>query len=213
MKIEICGVRAREDGAEMLITVVISNDENTETKKFLLPVGYYAEMGLFKGKTLQEKLLDDIEAHSKKYLALKKGTELLSYGMCSKKKLSYKLRIKGFDREDADAAAEHLASKKIIDEESDAEKLVSEYIKKLWGKKRIYSELLSKGYGKDISYAAVSLVNDEIFAENCVSIIKKRCGGVPEDPIEKKRLINSLLRYGYSFSEINAALSVLAEED
>lgn len=213
MKIEICGVRAKEDGAEMLVTVKISNGENAEMKKILLPIGYYAELGLFKGKLLQEETFDDIEARSKKYLAVKKGTELLSFGMSSKKKLSYKLRMKGFDREDADAAAEYLASKNVIDEESDAEKLVSEYIRKLWGRKRIYSELLNKGYGKDTASAAVRLVSDEIFAENCILMIKKRCGNVPDDPIEKKRLINSLLRYGYSFSEINSAFYILEQDD
>lgn len=196
----------------MLVTVLISSDEGrTEKRKLLLFTEQYLELGIRKGSVLDEVAFDKLEELSKKCVAVRKGADLLSYSASSKTRLAQRLRAKGIDKESATSAAEHLEKIGLIDEEVDVERQVSSCLKKLWGRRRIYRELCAKGYDRSIVEAEVSKLDEELMVENCVALLAKKHKTIPDDPEVRKKIVASLVRYGYTFSEIKEAFRIISK--
>ena len=212
MKIEIISVSAMSEGAEMLLSLVISNDEGKrERKKILLFTEQYLELGLRRGSIIDEDTFEKLEEMSKLCLAMRKGSDLLSYSASSQVRLAQRLRSKGIDKKSAVAAAERLGEMGLINEEHDVERLVSSCVKKLWGKKKIYRELCAKGYEKEIVSRELSTIGDDVWVENCVALFRKKHKTFTNDPAVQKKIIASLARNGYSFSEIKRAIEIIEE--
>lgn len=212
MKIEVISVSAVSEGAEMIISVSISNEDNkTEKRKFLIFTEQYLELGIRKGQVIDEETFDKIEELSKKCRAIRKGVDLLSYSASSKVRLAHRLRSKGIDKESAENAAEYLEKMGIINEEADVERQIASCLKKLWGKRRIYRELCAKGYDRTLVEAEISKIDGEILVQNCVACFRKNHKILPEDPEVRKKIVASLVRYGYTFSEIKEAFRIIQE--
>ena len=212
MKIEVVSVSALSEGAEMLITVAMSDGEGrVEKRKLLLFTEQYLELGIRKGSVLNEEIFDKIEEFSKACKAIRKGSNLLSYSSSSKVRLARRLRSKGIDKDSAESAAEHLEKIGLINEELDVERQVASCLKKLWGKKRIYRELCAKGYSSDIVGENISFIDEETIVQNCTTLIKKKYRVIPNEPSERKKVVASLVRYGYTFSEIKEAFRRIQE--
>jgi regulatory protein len=210
MKIEIISVNALGEGAEMLIGVAITGDSGmNEKRKFLLFTEQYLELGLCRGAVIDEDTFDRLEEMSKRCVAMRKGSDLLAYSSSSRVRLAQRLRQKGIDRESAEDAARRLEELGLIDEEADVESLVRSCLKKLWGKKRIYRELCAKGYDRDVVSRELEGVDEETLVNNCVALFRKKHKVFPSDPETQKKIIASLVRYGYSFGEIKRALQII----
>ncbi len=210
MKIEIISVNALGEGAEMLIGVAITGDSGmSEKRKFLLFTEQYLELGLCRGAVIDADTFDKLEEMSKRCVAMRKGSDLLAYSSSSRVRLAQRLRQKGIDRESAEDAARRLEELGLIDEEADVESLVRSCLKKLWGKKRIYRELCAKGYDRDVISRELEGVDEETLVNNCVALFRKKHKVFPSDPETQKKIIASLVRYGYSFGEIKKALQII----
>ena len=212
MKIEVISVSALSDGAEILVTVAISNGEGSvEKRKFLLFTEQYLELGIRKGSLIDEVTFDKLEELAKSCRAIKKGTDLLFYSASSRVRLAQRLRSKGIDKESAESAAEHLQKLGLINEKADVERQVTSCLKKLWGRKRIYRELCAKGYSAEIVGTNISLIDEETMVQNCATLIRKKYRVIPDEPNERKKVVASLVRYGYTFSEIKEAFRRIQE--
>lgn len=210
MKIEIISVNALGEGSEMLVGVSITGEAgNVEKRKFLLFTEQYLELGLCCGAVIDADVFDQIEEASKRCVAMRKGSDLLAYSSSSRVRLAQRLRQKGIDRDSAEDAAQRLAELGLIDEEADVESLVRSCLKKLWGKKRIYRELCAKGYDRDIIASELEGVDEETLVNNCVALFRKKHKVFPSDPDTQKKIIASLVRYGYTFGEIKKALQII----
>ena len=207
MRIEITGARAQGEGEQILLTLTISDDEGvrTQRRKLLIFTDKYIELGLRRGDVIDKDTFDVLEDAAKTCRAIQKGSDLLSYSSASKAGLARKLRQRGFDGDSARRAADFLEAAHLIDEQSDVCRAVESYLKKLWGRKRIYCELIKKGYSKGDISAAIEEIELDRFTENCATLIRKKVREVPRDPVERKKLVAYLVRYGYSFSEIREA--------
>ena len=166
----------------------------------------YLELGLSKGMTIDERVFDELEEISRRCKAIKKGSDLLSYSASSERRLAERLKSKGIDKESAEFAASQLKKMGAINEAHDVERAVNGYIKKLWGKKRIYRELCAKGYEREYISSALDEIDNEVFEQNCIALFKKKYKILPSDPAEQKKIIASLVRYGYTFAEIKKAI-------
>ena len=210
MKIEVISVSALSEGAEMLVTVAISNGEGrAEKRKFLLFTEQYLGLGIRKGSLIDEVTFDKLEELAKSCRAIKKGPDLLFYSASSRVRLAQRLRSKGIDKESADSAAEHLQKLGLINEKADVERQVTSCLKKLWGRKRIYRELCAKGYSAEIVGTNISLIDEETMVQNCATLIRKKYRVIPDEPNERKKVVASLVRYGYTFSEIKEAFRTI----
>ena len=208
MDIKIVSVNAVSEGAEMLLTISISGEMGkVEKRKLLIFTEPYFDLKLFRGAVIDEETFDKLEEISRRCKAMKKGSELLAYSASSERRLVQRLVSKGIDKDSASYAASSLKRMGVINEELDVEGAVKTYLKKLWGKKRIYKELCAKGYEKEYITSALEMIEDDIFEQNCALLFKRKYKTLPSDPAEQKKIIASLLRYGYSFAEIKKAIN------
>lgn len=213
MKIEIISVSAMSEGAEMLLTIALSDDNgHQEKRKFLIFTNQYFELGLKKGAILSGDEFDQLEDCAKECIAIRKGIDLLSYSSSSKKRLVQRLKNKGIEQENAENAVSHLEKIGAINEEIDVEFQVESCIRKLWGKKRIYRELLGKGYEREHILNALEYVTKEQMIENCVKLLRKKHKVIPEDSTVRQKIVASLVRYGYTFDEIKRAFEIFINE-
>ncbi len=197
----------------MLLTLQISDDVgNKEKRKFLIFTNQYLELALRKGMVLDEEMFDSLEKCSKECIAIRKGSNLLSYSSSSRKRLVQRLRNKGIDKESAESAATHLVEMGAINEEFDIEREVDSCLRKLWGKKRIYQDLLAKGYQKEYIENALEDITKEQMIENCALLLRKKHKIIPEESEVRKKIAGSLVRYGYTFDEIKKAFEMAIKE-
>lgn len=210
MKIEVTALAPISDGSEIMLTLSILGDGGkSERRKFLLFTEQYLELGLFRGAVIDEDTFEKIEELSKKCAAIRKGSDLLAYSSSSRVRLAQRLRSKGIDRESAEDAAAHLQRLGAINERADIERLIQSGLKKLWGKRRIYRELCAKGYERDIISDELSKIDEQTLVENCAALLEKKHRGCEATPEAQKKAVASLVRYGYTFSEIKQALLMI----
>ena len=132
----------------------------------------------------------------------------LVYGAngCSAKHLVQKLRARGFDGDTASEAVTELAKKGYLKEEEGALREVEKGLAKLWGDRRILADLQAKGYtGGALKYAAARL-RAEDGAVRCAMLMRKRRMQPLTDETRLRRILSSLVRYGYTQDEIKRAM-------
>lgn len=157
---------------------------------------------------VEEDAAKSLEFYSEKLRAIKYAVYLL--GICDKstKQLRQKLKLKGYNEQVCDDAL-HVLKKNgyVSDERFCRRKCETLSEGKLFGRRRIISELMAKG----ISYELCDKVIDSMeidFYSNLSRLFEKLTGGeIPETREQKKKISVKLLRYGYSYDEINDVFS------
>ena len=94
--------------------------------------------------------------------------------------------------------------------------LLARCIQKLWGKKRIVSHLYTKGFDQKAVANALDELQNVDYVENCKRLLlrdhKRQIAAIKEDSSQLSKLIASLYRMGYSFSEIKSAVADILNE-
>ena len=212
LAIEVASLRARSDGAEMEITVVIGNGAARDVRKFVILTEQYCSIKPAKGPITEEQF-ESLEAASRLCGALRVGQNALSYGSASVLHLTRKIMRHGYSKEEATAAAEHLRDAGLINEEDDLAREVEKCVRKLWGPRRIGSHLWSKGFSKETLEALPALLAEVDFAANCAALIRKQYASLPVDPAARQKLYAALARYGYSPDQIREGLRLAKESE
>ena len=208
LTITVRSLRAQNDGAEVLVQVLLESGEHREQKSLPLTMEQYCDLKPARG-IISEETYERLEEASQLCGALRSGENLLSYGANSVQMLARKLVQRGFSREIAMAAAQRLQEMGLIDEERDLRREIEKCTRKLWGSRRISAHLWSRGFSTE-SLSDLSDLLDEIdFKANCAALIRKKYGEIPTDPAEMRRMTASLSRYGYSLEEIRGAIRSL----
>ena len=209
LKITIRHLRAQNSGAEIAVGVLIESGEHSEQKNLIVTAEQYYEWKLCKGE-ISEQTYEMLEEATVFCKALRSGEHFLAYGSNTKQMLSRKLTQKGFSRAVAEKAAEKLCQMGLLNEENDLRWEVEKCLRKLWGSKRISSHLWNRGFEAEAMELLPALLEEVDFPQNCAALIRKHYGDVPSEPTERKRMIASLSRYGYSLSEIKDAFRLLS---
>lgn len=207
MTVFITSIGAVNAGEEIRITAEIRGDaDQIQRESFIISSRKYLLMGIEKGECTEE-IYEAVAREAELWSAVKRGLAILNYGACSEKALRIKLVAKGFDKEIAAEAAFEISSMGVMDAERDALREAQKCLDKLWGKRRIASELFSKGYSSEaVAFAMGELDRSGVdYSENCLRLMQQRKTKVAEDLREKQRIFAAMSRYGYSASEINEA--------
>ena len=206
MTVEVLSVSARGEN-EIAVTFEIKEGEHSQKECFLLSVKDFADLRITVGEC-QRECYDSVSEAAEIYRAVKKGLSLLSFGRSSKKALLQKLMIKGFSREAAVCAVDSLMSEGYIDEDADAMRECEICVSKLWGESRIRQKLYEKGYSDNAIRAALYSLEDSgvDFSEICAQRLRKTVDELPTDPKDKQKLVASLVRYGFSTSQIKDSI-------
>ena len=199
---------------EISLTLEVREGDNACKERFVISTDAYTRLGISKGECDREKY-DKLESEAKIHSAFKRGLYLLGFGASSKKNLLSKLIAKKIDREAASIAVDRIEQQGFLCESASAAREAEICSSKLWGEVRIRAQLSQKGYTKDAIDDALYALEDSgvDFEENCKLLIKKKCYPLPSDRAEMQKLISSLMRYGYSISQIKAACSSLMDEE
>lgn len=191
---------------EIAVSVEISDGEHTQRERLVISSAQCADLGLARGE-IDENIYDAIIYASNVHTAVRQGLSILSYGTCSERALVRKLISRGNSREMAEDALEELKNSGYISEDSDAAREAERGAIKLWGRMRITASLREKGYSDaSIKSALAYLQSSGVdFVENCAELINRKWGEVPKELDERRKMVASVMRYGYTSDEIRAA--------
>ena len=206
MEISVISICAAS-GDDIAVCVSVSNGEQTQKEKFVISAEAYTRMGILKGEC-DARTYEMLEWEAGVNSAFRRAMAILGFGACSKRMLVSKLLQKGFEKEYAVAAAERADGLGFIDDCENARREAEKCVSKLWGEVRIKASLAQKGYGSDAVESALCALEDDgvDFLENCRELIAKKYPVLPTERNEKQKLVASLMRYGYTLSQIRSAL-------
>ena len=203
-EIRICGVRAADGGAHLLIDVEYLVNGERQREHLALMTARLAQLPKVGAISAEE--LEDLRREAGVCAAIGAGLRCLGAGGSSKRRLVEKLRLRGFDFETAAAATEALSEKGYLREEESALREAEKGLSKLWGDRRILADLSAKGYhGGALKYAEARLRSEDSVAR-CAQLIRKRRMAAPRDEGEMRKFFAALVRYGYTPEEIKKAL-------
>ena len=201
---------------KFLITVKLSTGQHEEVRTFSV-FRYFLKNEIFCGEPpavgdfLGADKFEALEFAEACSNAAIKAVSLLAFGDNTAKKLSDKLRQKGFSRDAAAEAVRFCVEKRYIDEEDQLKRLMELLCeKKKYGVRRIRQEVWQKGFSEDVLKAHFEENAAELDFDAAVYDRVKRLGKDAFSTHEqKKKHVSSLLRYGFSMDEINRALKQL----
>lgn len=180
------------------------------------------EIGIFHEKTLNKLKIQDKKEYGPEYikkfelikkikLAKKKAEDILNYRDHSEKELYEKL-IKHTEKEIANYVIKYMKKRGIVDDFKYATNLAQKLIfKKNKGKNLAILEITKKGIDKDLARSVVLQIDCD-FVEQIKTLISKKHKEKLKDYESKKKLISSLLRRGYCYSDIDSAIKFFIEK-
>lgn len=167
-------------------------------------VGLAAELRLYAGKVLEEQELEALRSSAAQALCKNHGMELLSYRPMSAKELRDKLVQKGETAENAEAATDWLQSRGFLDDERYAGMVVRHYAGKGYGAGRIRQELQRRGVTRELWEEALKELPEQEDKLDKFLVSRLKDTG---DRAQVQKVSAALLRRGYSWEEIRAALA------
>lgn len=213
MTIEILSLSARSEG-EIAVTFEMRSGEHTQKETFVVSARLVADLRLRTG-ACDTDCYDAVSRGAEVGAAVKRGLYLLGYGSCSERTLVRKLVSKGVAREIAQEAVSELERRGYLNEDADALREAEKCVAKRWGQRRIAAALKEKGFAQESIQRALYTLEDQgvDYAELCAERVRMKEGEVPDAPDDRRRLVASLQRYGFSASEIREAFRLLKKED
>jgi len=197
-----------ESPAGISVTVCVAHDAAQENAQFLISRELWLWGRIKAGAVLSEEQFLDMEHNASFSRALARMKSILSYSGQSRTNLIARLRQYGFDDAICEETADYAVENGLVREEAQAEHAAEVYLhRKYWGKRRISAELAARGYGEDVIAAAIAAIPEEEFRRALRRIIEQKYGRPPRDPGERQKMVLSLLRLGYSGSEIKDAIA------
>ena len=167
-------------------------------------MGLAAELRLYVGKVLEEQELEALRSSAALALCKNRGMGLLSYRPMSAKELRDKLVQKGETAENAAGAVDWLQSRGFLDDERYAGMVVRHYAGKGYGAGRIRQELQRRGVSRELWEEALKELPEQ--EDKIDRFLSSRLKD-PGDRAQVQKVSAALLRRGYSWEEIRAALA------
>ena len=165
--------------------------------------------GLRGGMELDGETMEALRASARSSSAKAAAANIIGSRALSKKELTERLVKKGNDASDAQAAADWLEDIGAVNDAQYAAALVRHYGGRGYGPARVREELRRRGVDRALWEEAMAEMPEA--AEILDRLIQKKCRGELSDPREKKRVSDALLRRGFSWGEVKAAMGRYAE--
>lgn len=191
--------------------IEISNGINSERVALKLLAEQYARLRLAKGN-ISLADFELLEKEAKTCEAYSRALNILSFGPNTAKTLKNKLRTRGFDEKAADEAVALLCDKGYLNDNAELEREIEHCLRKLWGSRKISAHLIHRGFSDEATARAGGLLSEIDFSKNCLQLLRQKCASVPKEEKELRKTVASLVRYGYTMSEIKYALSNFGRE-
>ena len=165
--------------------------------------------GLRAGMELDEEQIGALQSAAKTSSTKAVAANMIGSRALSKQELQRRLVRKGSDEADARAAADWLEDIGAVDDAAYAAAIVRDYGRRGYGPARVREELRHRGVPRELWDEALEEMPES--SDILDALIRKKCRGDLSDPKEIKRVSDGLLRRGFSWGEVKAALSRYAE--
>jgi regulatory protein len=148
--------------------------------------------------------------------AYDKALKLLARRDHFRAELADKLRTRGFDADDVEAALDRLAGLGLLDDERLARRFAElRAVDRGWGPRRLELELRARGVDRDLAERAARL--DDELRRRALAVASRKVAARARDswwrlPERRARLISSLIGRGFDTDEAMAAVGRLAAE-
>lgn len=139
----------------------------------------------------------------------------LSYADYTKKSMIEKLTDCGFDDEAVEYAVSYLIDRKYIDEKKYLKSICTYFAeKKKYGRNKIIASLHTRGFSSEIlSENLYEILSEFDFLQICLYHIEKTKNLDLSDKKSRDKLIASLVRKGFTLSEIKEAIQLCKEQN
>ena len=165
--------------------------------------------GLRQGMELDGQALEALRASARASSAKAQAANIIGSRALSRRELEKRLVRKGSDPADAQAAADWLEDIGAMDDAAYAAAVVRDYGRRGYGPAKVREELRRRGVPRELWDAAMEGLPDS--GETLDLLIQKRRKGDLTDPREVKRLSDALLRRGFGWGEVRAAIGRYVE--
>lgn len=203
----LLSVRAAREGARRILAVESVSDAEKKRESFCLRADFAVP-----ARTpceIDAAYYEQIKREHALCAALDRGMRVLAAAGGSRVQVRQKLIARGVSRETAEDATQALEKQGYLQETQSALSAARADLRKLWGDRRILSDLHAKGYGDAAVDAVKEFLSEEDAAARCRRLIEKRHLLAQ---YEGDKLIAALLRYGYTRTDIRTALRAMTEE-
>ena len=191
-------------------TLYISSSMGTKFE-MLLSNDQYERFDIDAGDVIDDKHFLKIREEMLFDNARRAAFSILSCGENNKKTLVTKLQARGYSYELCKNIAIYMEHRGYIDEKKQIKLLCQNYLKKKYGKLKIINELVSHGYQREDVQEFVKKNLDKVdFAENCAYIIENKFMPLKTQD-DVKKMMGTLLRYGYNIGEIKDGIKIATE--
>ncbi len=160
--------------------------------------------GLYEGMELSGAMMEEIEHYAAEQHTREQAAGMIGRRALSKKELKDRLVKKGADKEAAESAADWLEEIGAVDDANYAGVIVRHYAGRGYGPGRVKEELRRRGVDRSLWEEALAELPES--REAITAYLRKRNHGDLSDPKALKRVSDALLRRGFSWSDVRAAL-------
>ena len=171
-----------------------------------------AENGVYEDAELSLEQIEDLRYKSEFQRAKSRALWCLDRMDYSEKKLFEKLILAGFDKKVAAAVLAKLVETGLVDDRRFAERLAEKLIAAGVSKREALAKMLYRGIGYDLAKEILS--NCEIDEQSQLSaVIEKKYAGKLLSEDGYKKVYAALIRKGFSYGEVSAALKKYKNEE
>lgn len=187
---------------------------------------YWFTCGIKSGSEVTPEQLEELLSESARRKMMNKALDLLSMRDYSRRELSDKLVTKAWEKKEqkdmdlgslkqqASDICDHLEELGLLNEERFARSYVDELIRrKHLSKSGLKTALIQKGVARDIIETVLEEVDIDPVAQVRELLATKFKNRDLSDEKQKTRTVNALLRLGYRYNEIHAAMGEWMEDE
>lgn len=176
-----------------------------EGNSFFLVKETLYEYGLSTGKTVAESDIEEILMHSAEGYAKQKAIAILAHSDSSREGLKKKL-AKYVDDESAEAAVDRMEELGLVNDRDYAARLAEHMANvKHFGRRRIIFELQNKGFDRELIEEVCDFPDRDVTEEIRLLLQKKNFD--LKDPAGRRKAIDYLTRQGFTWSEMEEAIT------
>ncbi|MBI5326164.1 MAG: RecX family transcriptional regulator [Ignavibacteriae bacterium] len=187
-ELRIISVKAKKNGQSCIICL-------NDGEAFECSYDLVLKFRLGNNSIISEKILQELKKEQRLYDAKQTAYNFVSYKPRTEKQIRQRLKIKGFENDEANSAIEFLIKFDLVDDIKYAKQFVSDYLKrKSTGKSKLLFELLKKGIDKSLAEDTIEkFYPEENTFEIAMKSIEKKLRLIRHKPMEKQK--DSLIRY------------------
>lgn len=174
-------------------------------ESFKTTLNTVADFSLYTGRVLTAEELSAVRSASELGRAKDRALRIIGARPHSSRELYDKLVEKGESEANAAACVAWLIDARLLDDADYAAMLVRHYAARGYGKKRVQNELYRRKVPKELWDEALEAMPEA--DETIDRLLRSRLRSAQPDRAELKKATDALLRRGYGWEEIRAAVS------